>query len=143
MDINKSIFNLTESDILEDENIVSSMEILNGNVQLGVSQLQSGITNESINIEANSFIIKWNNPTSKYFSYVQVRMSHATQATLDINPNAISIESSEIIYTGKNSYFNYIVPSTYENHYFNFWVCAFAGKPIPTERLEQWSETGN
>lgn len=102
--------------------------------------LKDNVKNITITEEANSFLLKWTNPNSKAFSYTQIRMTHCSKTDYSSHPEHLDFANAEIIYTGSGEFFNYVVPTQYNNHLFNFWICAFAGSPIPVHKLESWQD---
>lgn len=142
--IDKSIFELTYSDV-KNVNFEGTSTLLSSAVNgssLPNEHILFNVKNIDISIEANSIMLKWSNPPVENFNYVQVRMSHCSEADYSAHPEYLDINVSEILYTGTAEFFNYVVPVSYEGHLFNFWISAFTGTPIPSERLETWSEIG-
>lgn len=109
---------------------------LNSNNLPGTS-ISTNVSGFLVEPETNCFILSWRNPTVESFGYVQVRMSRAT------NQEDCNFEDSTIIYTGRGESLTFdIEPDSKQRDYFQFWIRAFAGSPVPTKGLDQWQTIG-
>lgn len=133
----KSIFSYPKEFSLTEELNTEDELILNNNLS---QESISGITNFNVTPETNSFILRWNNPPLKSFSYVVVLMAHANTSVGCVFENALPV------YVGSAETFTYYLPDVIDGEvsdipqrdYFRFWISAYEGNVLDSKGLEVW-----